>query len=88
MGAGIAICFLDHGYRVTLIESSEEALGRGINRISQHYQEAQKKGRLDSGQVSSRTEALRGGVDYHELSSVDLIVEAVFEDLKVKREVF
>jgi 3-hydroxyacyl-CoA dehydrogenase len=88
MGTGIAISFLDSGFEVVLLESTGEALEKGIRRIEQYFDRAHVKGKLDATQVSQRMRALQGTLDYQGLSNVDLAVEAVFEDMAVKRVVF
>lgn len=88
MGRGIAMSFLDAGWPVTMLETSAEALERGTSAIRQGYEGQLAKGRLDAGQLESRMGRLRASLDYADLADADLIVEAVFEDMDVKRQVF
>ncbi len=88
MGAGIAVALRDAGLQVTLIERDDDALKAGMGRIESIYQSSLKRGKLDEAGVAARLGGIRGSVSYDDLSAVDLVVEAVFEDLEVKRAVF
>jgi len=88
MGAGIAICFLDAGFQVILLEINAEALDAGISRIHKHYARMQDKGRIGSENAKRILSGLTGTFDYQDLSESDLVIEAVFENLEVKQEVF
>lgn len=88
MGAGIAIALLNAGLPVTLIERDEASLDRGIARISDNYAGQLKRGRISDTQQLQRLSQLSGATDYAALSDVDLVIEAVFEDLDVKQAVF
>ncbi len=88
MGTGIAMTFLDAGMKVRLLEMTEEAITRGLARIQSSYQDSLTKGRITEAQRDQRVAALTGGTDYGALSDCDLIIEAVFESMDVKKAVF
>ncbi|TDR45046.1 short chain enoyl-CoA hydratase /3-hydroxyacyl-CoA dehydrogenase [Tahibacter aquaticus] len=88
MGGGIAMNFLNAGLPVTLLETSQAALDRGIATIRANYENSAKKGKISAAQVQQRLELLRPSLDYAALAQADLIVEAVFEDYAVKESVF
>ncbi|RJG02597.1 3-hydroxyacyl-CoA dehydrogenase NAD-binding domain-containing protein [Noviherbaspirillum sedimenti] len=88
MGTGIAICFADAGYMVTLIEQDAQALQRGMQRLQETYERSVKTGRLDAGLARTCLERIAGSIEFASLADADLVVEAVFEDLAVKTEVF
>ncbi len=88
MGRGIAIAVLDAGLEVVLVERDKAALEAGVAAVAQWYQGRVQAGKLHPDQASRRQGALRPSLDWAELASVDLAIEASFEDLEVKREVF
>lgn len=88
MGTGIAIAALDAGLRVTLLEREDEALQRGRQRIAEHYAARVAAGRLDASEAGTAEALLLATSDWESLRRIDLAIEAVFEDLDVKREVF
>ncbi|WP_432448925.1 3-hydroxyacyl-CoA dehydrogenase NAD-binding domain-containing protein [Aliiroseovarius marinus] len=88
MGAGIAISCLDAGFPVTLIERDQEGLDRGVARIKTNYDRSIAKGRIDTATGDARMARLTGTTDMAQLADVDLVIEAVFEDEQVKRDVF
>jgi 3-hydroxyacyl-CoA dehydrogenase len=88
MGGGIAMSFLNAGLPVCVLESSSEALDRGIDKIKKNYQSSLKRGKITQAQVDERIASLRTTLRYGDLGDCDLVVEAVFEDMAVKKEVF
>ncbi|MEP1230544.1 MAG: 3-hydroxyacyl-CoA dehydrogenase NAD-binding domain-containing protein, partial [Litorimonas sp.] len=88
MGGGIAMNFLNIGLPVTLVEQTEEALERGIAVIRANYETSAKRGRISSVQVEERMGLISPTIDYAGLSDADLIIEAVFETMPIKKEVF
>lgn len=88
MGAGIAMCFANAGVPVTLVEISDEALERGLGRIRADYDGRVERGRLDADQRDRTVALIEGTTDFQALSHVDLVIEAVFEDLAIKVELF
>lgn len=88
MGTGIAICALDAGMRVILLEQDDEALQRGSQRIAEHYAERIAAGKLDPARAADHEHRLHATTAWTALAEADLVIEAVFEDLEVKRAVF
>ena len=88
MGGGIAMNFLNAGLPVTLVETSQEALDRGIGVIRRNYENSAKKGKLSAEQVEQRMGLITPALSLDALGAADLIIEAVFEDMRVKQEVF
>jgi 3-hydroxyacyl-CoA dehydrogenase len=88
MGAGIAVSLLDAGLPVWLLETDEAALTRGRGRIAGIYEAQVQKGRLTPAERDRRLGLLRPTLDYGSLAAADVAIEAVFESLPVKREVF
>ena len=87
MGQGIARSFLAAGLPVTLIERDDDAAGQALVAIGEALDKAVARGRLMAEDAAARKKALTGGADYAALSDCDLAIEAVFEDMAVKREV-
>ncbi|MER9304189.1 3-hydroxyacyl-CoA dehydrogenase NAD-binding domain-containing protein [Mesorhizobium sp. M0496] len=88
MGGGIAMAFANGGYPVTLMETSQEALQRGFGTIEKNYAVSVTRGSLSEDATRQRLAQFKGSTDYADLADCDLIVEAVFEDMAVKKEVF
>ncbi|MGS2722073.1 3-hydroxyacyl-CoA dehydrogenase NAD-binding domain-containing protein [Paraglaciecola aestuariivivens] len=88
MGGGIAMNFANAGIPVTLLELKQEALDKGLAVIRNNYQNSAKKGKLTNEQVEERMALLTGSTNYEALQDVDLVIEAVFEKMSVKQEVF
>ena len=88
MGGGIAMNFANAGIPVTVFEVSQEALDKGLNTIRKNYAATVSKGRLSQSEMDQRLSLISTTVDYNDLASVDVVVEAVFEDMVLKREVF
>jgi 3-hydroxyacyl-CoA dehydrogenase len=88
MGGGIAMNFLNAGIPVTLIEQKQEALDHGISIIRKNYQRSVKAGRMTEEALEARITLITPSLDYADLASVDLIIEAVFETMEIKKEVF
>ena len=88
MGQGIAISLLDAGLAVTLVETTEPALGRARDRIAAHYRGAAEKGRIAAGEAEARLSRLGGACAIEAIADAGCVIEAVFEDLEVKRGVF
>ena len=89
MGGGIAMCFANAGIPVTIVETSDEALKRGLDIVAKNYQASAKRGGMTSEDVDIRL-GLMTRHDRHRRRSLDadMVIEAVFEDIGVKREVF
>ncbi|GMA16302.1 3-hydroxyacyl-CoA dehydrogenase [Deinococcus metallilatus] len=88
MGGGIAMNFLNAGIPVTIVETSQEALDRGLSVIRRNYENTAKKGRLTMEQVEQRMGLLTPTLDMNALSDADIIIEAVFENMDVKKDIF
>jgi 3-hydroxyacyl-CoA dehydrogenase len=88
MGGGIAMSLANAGIAVTLLETSQEALDRGVARIRATYESSAKKGKLTAAQLADRLGLIRPTLSYAGVAEADLVVEAVFEDLGVKEAVF
>ena len=88
MGGGISMNFLNRGIPVTLLEATQEALDRGLGIIEKNYASTAKKGRITEEDAKQRMSLLTGSLDYQALSAVDLVIEAVFEDMDLKKSVF
>lgn len=88
MGTGIAICGLDAGLEVTLLEQDDAALQRGATRIREHYARRVAAGKASADRVAECEARLHASTDWNALAQTDLVIEAVFEDIAVKREVF
>ncbi len=88
MGGGIAMAFANGGFPVTLLETGEEALRRGLATIDKNYAVSVSRGSLTEAARQQRLDLFKGSTDYADLADCDLIVEAVFEEMAVKQEVF
>jgi 3-hydroxyacyl-CoA dehydrogenase len=88
MGTGIAIAVLDAGLSVLLLEQDDAALARGRQRISDHYRDRVTSGKLKAAAAADNERRLSAATDWERLSEADLVIEAVFEDLAVKQQVF
>ncbi|WP_044875341.1 3-hydroxyacyl-CoA dehydrogenase NAD-binding domain-containing protein [Pseudomonas sp. LFM046] len=88
MGGGIAMNFANAGIPVALLELSGSALDRGLTQIRSNYEISVKRGKLSIEQVQQRMDLLFGTLDYADLYDADLVIEAVFEKLEVKQQVF
>ena len=88
MGSGIAVATLNAGYRVIGVEQTEDAAQKGRDRIAAMLDKAVQTGRLDAAGREDRLSRLTVSTDDRALSPADLVIEAVFDDLKVKTELF
>ncbi len=88
MGGGIAMNFLNAGLPVTLVETSQPALDRGLNTLKGNYEAQVRKGKLQADKMQERLALLKPSLDLADLAQADLVIEAVFEDIGVKEQVF
>ncbi|MBZ9737711.1 MULTISPECIES: 3-hydroxyacyl-CoA dehydrogenase NAD-binding domain-containing protein [unclassified Mesorhizobium] len=88
MGGGIAMAFANGGYPVTLLETSQEALQRGLATIEKNYAVSVSRGSLSEEAKLQRLAQFKGSIDHADLADCDLIVEAAFEDMAVKKDIF
>src|SRR5690606_26616814 len=76
------------GVPVVLFEQSEEALQRGLGVIQKNYEVSRKRGRFTQEEIDARLALIRRSLDYSDLADVDLVIEAAFEDMQVKKDIF
>ena len=88
MGRGIAITFLEAGYAVTLLETTQDLLEQGLNQILKHFQRAASKGRFNSKKAEILSSNVTGTLSYRDIADADLIIEAAFENMDVKQQIF
>jgi 3-hydroxyacyl-CoA dehydrogenase len=88
MGGGIAMNFANAGIPVTILETTQESLDRGLATIRANYENTLKKGKLTQDQFAQRVALIQGTLDYADIAQADIVVEAVFEDMEVKEGVF
>lgn len=88
MGGGIAMNFVNVGIPVILIETAQDALDRGLAVVRRNYENTVKRGRLSNDAMEKRLAMLTGSLDMQRLADCDLIIEAVFEDMTVKKAIF
>ena len=88
MGGGIAMCFANFGIPVTVVEQNAEALERGLKKCEANWERTVKSGRLSAEDYAKRRAMLSGTTDWNAVAEADLVIEAVFEEMGVKKEVF
>ncbi len=88
MGGGIAMNFANAGIPVTVLETTQAALDKGLGTVWKNYESTLKKGRLSQEEFDKRVKQITGTLSYDDVKNADLIIEAVFEDLQVKKQVF
>jgi 3-hydroxyacyl-CoA dehydrogenase len=88
MGRGIAIACADAGLSAVLIETATDALQRGLDAIRTHYEGSVQKGRITNEQMAARIKAIDGQTKMEKLAAVDLVIEAVFENMDLKKQIF
>ncbi|MCZ8100400.1 MAG: 3-hydroxyacyl-CoA dehydrogenase NAD-binding domain-containing protein [Burkholderiales bacterium] len=88
MGAGIAVCFADAGIPVTIVETGAAAVSAARERVSGLYERQVKSGRITADQRDERLGRIAASDSYADLADADLVVEAAFEDMAVKADVF
>ena len=88
MGGGIAMNFANVGIPVTLVEQNQERLDKGIGIIRKNYENTASKGRITLEEVEKRMQCITGNISIDSLSDTDLIIEAVFENMDLKKEIF
>jgi 3-hydroxyacyl-CoA dehydrogenase len=88
MGGGIAMNFANAGIPVTVVEATAEALDRGLAVVRKNYAATVEKGRLSPAEMGRRTALIRGTLDFQAVADADIVVEAVFEEMGVKKDVF
>jgi len=88
MGGGIAMNFANVGIPVTVVEVAKEALDRGLGIVRKNYEATASKGRLTAADVEKRMGLITGTTDFNAIADADIVVEAVFEEMPIKKEVF
>ncbi|MBE7247760.1 MAG: enoyl-CoA hydratase/isomerase family protein, partial [Actinomycetospora chiangmaiensis] len=88
MGGGIAMCFANAGIPVTVIETEEGALTRGLDRVKGLYAGSAKRGSITEAQREERVGRITGAIGLENAAEADIVIEAAFEDMGVKREIF
>src|SRR5271165_29886 len=88
MGGGIAMNFLSADIPVSIVETSKEALDRGVAIMRRNYENTAKKGRLTMAEVEERMGKLAPSLDFGALAEADLVIEAVYENMDLKKSVF
>jgi len=88
MGGGIAMNMANVGIPVTIVDTQQESLERGLGAIRKNYENTAKKGRLSAEQVETRCGLIQGTLAIDDLADCDLVIEAVFENMAVKKDIF
>lgn len=88
MGGGITMNFVNVGIPVTILEMTQEALDRGLEIIRANYANTVKKGRLSQDDMDKRMSLIAPTLSYDDITDADIVVEAVFEEMDIKKEVF
>ena len=88
MGGGISMNFANVGIPVTIIEQNQERLDKGLDIIRKNYENTANKGRITFEDVEKRTSLINGSTNISDLANCDIIIEAVFENMKLKKDIF
>jgi 3-hydroxyacyl-CoA dehydrogenase len=88
MGGGIAMNFANVGIPVTVVEVAKDVLDRGLGVVRKNYEATAAKGRLRPEDVEKRMGLIRGSTDFNDVADADIVIEAIFEEMPIKKEVF
>ena len=88
MGGGIAMCFANAGIPVTVVEAAPEALTRGLDTVAKNYRTSVSRGSLTTAEMDRRMGLFNGVTDIEAVSDADIVIEAVFEEMPIKKQVF
>jgi 3-hydroxyacyl-CoA dehydrogenase len=88
MGGGIAIAFANAGTPVTLLDADQAGLARGLKRVDETFESMVKRGRIDAAEKTRRLAFITGSLAYADLADCDVVIEAVFENMELKRDIF
>jgi len=88
MGGGIAMCFANAGVPVTIVETTEDFLAKGLDRIKGTYQVSVERGALTADAMAKRVALIAGTTDWSVVGDTDIVIEAVFENYELKKEIF
>jgi 3-hydroxyacyl-CoA dehydrogenase len=88
MGGGVAMCFANAGIPVTIVETGRDLLQKGLDRVAANYRMTVSRGRLAADEMERRMALITGVTELEEVARADVVVEAVFEEMNVKKSVF
>jgi 3-hydroxyacyl-CoA dehydrogenase len=88
MGGGIAMNFANTGIPVTVVETDQKALDRGLGLVRKNYEISASRGGMSAEDIDRRMALIKGSLSYDDIADADLVIEAVFEDMALKKEVF
>jgi 3-hydroxyacyl-CoA dehydrogenase len=88
MGGGIAMCFANAGIPVQVVETDDAALARGLDTVAAHYRSASARGTLAADEAEARRARITGTTDLGAVADADIVIEAVFEDIAIKSQLF
>ena len=88
MGGGIAMNFANVGISVTVVEANRDALERGLGIVRKNYEISAQRSGMDKDEIDRRMGLIKGSISYDDIADADLVIEAVFEDMALKKEVF
>jgi 3-hydroxyacyl-CoA dehydrogenase len=88
MGGGIAMNFANIGIPIAIVETKQDALDRGLGVVRKNYERSTKSGKLTMADVDARMQLFTGSLDLGQLADCDLVIEAVFENMDIKKDVF
>jgi 3-hydroxyacyl-CoA dehydrogenase len=88
MGGGIAMCFANVGIPVSVVEAEQAALDRGLERVLGNYKTAISRGSMAASELDRRMALIRGSTDFAAAAEGDIVIEAVFEEMDLKKRVF
>jgi 3-hydroxyacyl-CoA dehydrogenase len=88
MGGGIAMNFANAGIPVTVVEVAQDALERGLGIVRKNYEATASRGRITAADVEKRMGLIHGTTDWKAIADADIVIEAVFEEMPIKKEVF
>jgi 3-hydroxyacyl-CoA dehydrogenase len=88
MGGGIAMCFANVGIPVTVVETGRDLLQKGLDRVAANYRTTVSRGGLDTAEMERRMGLISGITEFDAVAEADVVIEAVFEEMKVKKQVF
>jgi 3-hydroxyacyl-CoA dehydrogenase len=88
MGGGIAMNFANVGIPVTVVEVAQDALDRGLGIVRKNYEATASRGRITAADVEKRMGLITGTTDFNAIRDADIVIEAVFEEMPIKKEVF
>jgi 3-hydroxyacyl-CoA dehydrogenase len=88
MGGGIAMCFANAGIPVTIVETGRDLLARGLDRVAANYRTTVSRGGLAADEMERRMGLINGVTEFDAVGSADIVIEAVFEEMDLKKRVF